>query len=155
MLATGGRPVLVDEIALRQANSVARERTPGLTWTPPDPPDWPGCFALRQSAEVPDTENESPCCLPAFAAAKRRGRPHEELAGPRHPGLKDFSREDSFASSRSPVTSGSSRDRRNRDLLKDKTLLTAFYQPSTRTRLATEAAMHRLGGRSWGSPTRR
>jgi aspartate carbamoyltransferase catalytic subunit len=38
------------------------------------------------------------------------------------------------------------RNRRNTDLLKDKTLLTAFYQPSTRTRLATEAAMHRLGG---------
>src|SRR5258708_23842324 len=37
-------------------------------------------------------------------------------------------------------------ERRNGDLLKDKTLLTAFYQPSTRTRMATEAAMHRLGG---------
>ena len=41
-------------------------------------------------------------------------------------------------------------DRRNTDLLKDKTLLTAFYQPSTRTRLATEAAMHRLGGHVLG-----
>ncbi len=38
------------------------------------------------------------------------------------------------------------RDRRNGDLLKEKTLVTAFYQPSTRTRLATEAAMIRLGG---------
>lgn len=38
------------------------------------------------------------------------------------------------------------RDRRNADLLKHKTLVTAFYQPSTRTRLATEAAMLRLGG---------
>ena len=42
------------------------------------------------------------------------------------------------------------RNRRNCDLLKDKTLLTAFYQPSTRTRLATEAAMHRLGGHVLG-----
>jgi aspartate carbamoyltransferase catalytic subunit len=41
-------------------------------------------------------------------------------------------------------------DRRNTDLLKHKTLLTAFYQPSTRTRLATEAAMHRLGGHVLG-----
>jgi len=38
------------------------------------------------------------------------------------------------------------RERRNTDLLKEKTLVTAFYQPSTRTRLAHEAAMHRLGG---------
>src|SRR5512139_184447 len=42
------------------------------------------------------------------------------------------------------------RDRQNTDLLKDKTLVTAFYQPSTRTRLATEAAMHRLGGHVLG-----
>ena len=40
--------------------------------------------------------------------------------------------------------------RRNGKLLADKTLLTAFYQPSTRTRLATEAAMHRLGGHVLG-----
>ncbi len=40
--------------------------------------------------------------------------------------------------------------RRSVDLLKDKTLLTAFYQPSTRTRLATESAMHRLGGHVLG-----
>ncbi len=41
-------------------------------------------------------------------------------------------------------------ERRNTDLLRHKTLLTAFYQPSTRTRLATEAAMHRLGGHVLG-----
>jgi aspartate carbamoyltransferase catalytic subunit len=40
--------------------------------------------------------------------------------------------------------------RRNVDLLADKTLVTAFYQPSTRTRLAHEAAMHRLGGHVLG-----
>jgi aspartate carbamoyltransferase catalytic subunit len=42
------------------------------------------------------------------------------------------------------------RTRQNSDLLTGKTLLTAFYQPSTRTRLATEAAMHRLGGHVLG-----
>jgi aspartate carbamoyltransferase catalytic subunit len=38
------------------------------------------------------------------------------------------------------------RNRRSTDLCAGKILVTAFYQPSTRTRLATEAAMHRLGG---------
>ena len=42
------------------------------------------------------------------------------------------------------------KSRRNAELLAGKTLLTAFYQPSTRTRLATEAAMHRLGGHVLG-----
>jgi aspartate carbamoyltransferase catalytic subunit len=42
------------------------------------------------------------------------------------------------------------RNRQNTDLLKEKTLVTAFYQPSTRTRLAHEAAMHRLGGHVTG-----
>ena len=42
------------------------------------------------------------------------------------------------------------RGRKNVDMLKEKTLVTAFYQPSTRTRLAHEAAMHRLGGHVTG-----
>ncbi len=42
------------------------------------------------------------------------------------------------------------KNRRNTDLLASKTLLTAFYQPSTRTRMSTEAAMHRLGGHVLG-----
>jgi aspartate carbamoyltransferase catalytic subunit len=61
--------------------------------------------------------------------------------------LKDFEREEFFrvfqvARDMEPTA----RDRRNCDLLRHKTLVTAFYQPSTRTRLAHEAAMHRLGG---------
>jgi len=65
--------------------------------------------------------------------------------------LKDFEREEYYrvfevADELAPFA----RDRRNTDLLKDKTLVTAFYQPSTRTRLAHEAAMHRLGGHVLG-----
>ncbi|NJD28025.1 MAG: aspartate carbamoyltransferase [Chloroflexi bacterium] len=61
--------------------------------------------------------------------------------------LRDFSREEFFRVFE--VANDLRRyavNRRNTDLLKNKTLLTAFYQPSTRTRLSTEAAMHRLGG---------
>ena len=65
--------------------------------------------------------------------------------------LKDFEREEYFqifriADKLRPYAA----ERRNGDLLASKTLLTAFYQPSTRTRLATEAAMHRLGGHVLG-----
>jgi aspartate carbamoyltransferase catalytic subunit len=65
--------------------------------------------------------------------------------------LKDFERADfqrvfEVADELAPIA----RARRNADLLTGKTLLTAFYQPSTRTRLATEAAMHRLGGHVLG-----
>ncbi len=65
--------------------------------------------------------------------------------------LKDFERQEFFrvfetAKTLEPIA----RNRRNSDLLKEKTLVTAFYQPSTRTRLAHEAAMHRLGGHVTG-----
>ena len=60
--------------------------------------------------------------------------------------LKDFERADfervfEVAEELAPIA----RNRRNSDLLAGKSLLTAFYQPSTRTRLATEAAMHQIG----------
>jgi aspartate carbamoyltransferase catalytic subunit len=65
--------------------------------------------------------------------------------------LKEFEREEFFrifqvADELLPIA----RDRRNSTLLAEKTLVTAFYQPSTRTRLAHEAAMHRLGGHVTG-----
>ncbi len=65
--------------------------------------------------------------------------------------LKDFGREEYFrifevGDRLAPFA----RDRHNTDLLAHKTLVTAFYQPSTRTRLAHEAAMHRLGGHVLG-----
>src|SRR3990172_8127932 len=65
--------------------------------------------------------------------------------------LKDFERNEFFrvfeiGKQLEPIA----RNRRNSDILQDKTLVTAFYQPSTRTRLAHEAAMHRLGGHVCG-----
>lgn len=65
--------------------------------------------------------------------------------------LKDFEREEFFhvfevADEMAPIA----KSRRNTDLLAEKTMVTAFYQPSTRTRLAHEAAMHRLGGHVTG-----
>src|SRR5512133_1507346 len=65
--------------------------------------------------------------------------------------LKDFERNEFFhvlevASELEPIA----RSRKNVDMLKEKTMVTAFYQPSTRTRLAHEAAMHRLGGHVTG-----
>ncbi len=65
--------------------------------------------------------------------------------------LKEFERNEFFhvfdvAQKLEPIA----RSRRNSDLLAEKTLVTAFYQPSTRTRLAHEAAMHRLGGHVTG-----
>jgi len=65
--------------------------------------------------------------------------------------LKDFERQEFFrvfeiAEELEPIA----RNRTNTDLLKEKTLVTAFYQPSTRTRLAHEAAMIRLGGQVTG-----
>ena len=65
--------------------------------------------------------------------------------------LKDFERQEFFrvfeiAEQLEPIA----RNRRNDDLCADKTLVTAFYQPSTRTRLAHESAMHRLGGHVTG-----
>jgi aspartate carbamoyltransferase catalytic subunit len=65
--------------------------------------------------------------------------------------LKDFERNEFFhvfdvCDKLEPIA----RSRQNSDLLSSKTMVTAFYQPSTRTRLAHEAAMHRLGGHVTG-----
>ncbi len=65
--------------------------------------------------------------------------------------LKDFERQEFFhifdvARQLEPIA----RNRKNSTLLAEKTMVTAFDQPSTRTRLAHEAAMHRLGGHVTG-----
>jgi aspartate carbamoyltransferase catalytic subunit len=65
--------------------------------------------------------------------------------------LKDFGREEYFRVFEvADELETFARNRRNSDILAEKTLVTAFYQPSTRTRLAHEAAMHRLGGHVLG-----
>ncbi len=65
--------------------------------------------------------------------------------------LKEFGREEYFRIFEvGDRLASHARDRQNTDLLANKTLVTAFYQPSTRTRLAHEAAMHRLGGHVLG-----
>ena len=65
--------------------------------------------------------------------------------------LKDFERHEfervfEVAAKLAPIA----HNRKNVDLLKEKTMVTAFYQPSTRTRLAHESAMLRLGGKVTG-----
>src|SRR5439155_26272016 len=103
------------------------------------------------------TTGTSPCCSRegggsgGNARADRRGGRMRSFLGRDILSLKDFERDEYFrvfevAEKLRPIAE----ERRNSDLLADKTLCTAFYQPSTRTRLATEAAMHRLGGHVLG-----
>jgi len=63
--------------------------------------------------------------------------------------IKDFSREEidyifKIAQTMEPVAAKGS------DLLRGKILATLFFEPSTRTRLSFEAAMHKLGGSTIG-----
>jgi len=63
--------------------------------------------------------------------------------------IKDFTREEidyilNTAASMEPIAKSGS------DMLRGKILATLFYEPSTRTRLSFESAMHRLGGTAIG-----
>ncbi len=63
--------------------------------------------------------------------------------------IKDFSREEidyilKIASAMEPIAKTGS------DMLRGKMLATLFFEPSTRTRLSFEAAMHKLGGSAIG-----
>jgi aspartate carbamoyltransferase catalytic subunit len=82
---------------------------------------------------------------------RRGGYAMRSFAGRDILSLKGFEREEYFrvfevCDKLAPIA----RDRLNSDLLANKILVTAFYQPSTRTRLAHEAAMLRLGGQVTG-----
>jgi aspartate carbamoyltransferase catalytic subunit len=63
--------------------------------------------------------------------------------------IKDFTREEidyilKMAAAMEPIAQSGS------DMLQRKILATLFYEPSTRTRLSFEAAMHKLGGSTIG-----
>ncbi len=63
--------------------------------------------------------------------------------------IKDFTREEidyilKIAGAMEPIAKSGS------DMLQRKTLATLFFEPSTRTRLSFEAAMHKLGGSAIG-----
>ncbi|MDH7517919.1 MAG: aspartate carbamoyltransferase [Candidatus Thermoplasmatota archaeon] len=65
--------------------------------------------------------------------------------------IKDFSREEieyilKYAKKMVPYATGE----KHTDILKEKILASLFFEPSTRTRLSFESAMHRLGGRIIG-----
>ena len=61
--------------------------------------------------------------------------------------VKDFSKKEindilNYAKKMIPYAKGE----KNTDILKEKILSSLFFEPSTRTRLSFESAMHRLGG---------
>lgn len=65
--------------------------------------------------------------------------------------IKDFSKQEitsilNYAKKMVPYAKGE----KNTSLMKNKILSSLFYEPSTRTRLSFESAMHRLGGRVIG-----
>ena len=153
MLSTGGSPLVVDETTLRRPTSLPTRRRP-CRLTRPGRPASPASSRSRQTEPSPRT-SASPCCSPESSGRNhdpnQEGTEMRSFAGRDILSLKGFERAEfervfEVADELAPIA----RNRKNADLLSGKTLLTAFYQPSTRTRLATEAAMHRLGGHVLG-----
>ena len=112
-----------------------------------------GLLALRAPGPVADDERVAVLFtgVSPNGSTERRESTMRSFPGRDILSLKDFERAEfervfEVCDELAPIA----HSRQNADLLADKTLLTAFYQPSTRTRLATEAAMHRLGGHVLG-----
>ncbi|MEP1535537.1 MAG: hypothetical protein ABJZ56_03420 [Paracoccaceae bacterium] len=78
------------------------------------------------------------------------GGKHVDFKGKNLLGLRDLTRAEIEGIINLAVSYANSDPSKNNSLLAGKTLLSAFYQPSTRTRLSHEAAMTQLGGRVIG-----
>ena len=137
---------------LVRANTLAREAT-GIAVDPTGSAGLAGLLALRAEGRDRARASASQSCSPESCERlrPRGGNEMRSFLGRDILSLKDFERADfqrifEICDELAPIA----KSRQNADMLSGKTLLTAFYQPSTRTRLATEAAMHRLGGHVLG-----
>ncbi len=85
MLATGGRPLVVDEDLLKRANTLARQST-GIDVDHTGSAGLAGLLALRSAGEVRDDERVAVLFTGAVrTASTRRRRRDEELSRARHP----------------------------------------------------------------------
>ena len=85
MLATGGRPLVVDEVTLARANALA-QLTTGIDVDPTGSAGLAGLLALRQAGEVSDDERVAVLFTGAVRTAPHERRKHDEkLPRTRHP----------------------------------------------------------------------
>jgi threonine synthase len=85
MLATGGRPLVVDEAALARANALARRAT-GIDVDHTGSAGLAGLLALRAAGEVADDERVAVLFTGVVRTAPTRRRTrNEELPRTRHP----------------------------------------------------------------------
>ena len=77
MLATGGRPLVVDEVTLARANSLA-QLTTGIDVDPTGSAGLAGLLALRQAGEVSDDERVAVLFTGAVRTAPHERRKHDE-----------------------------------------------------------------------------
>ena len=158
MVRTGGAPVVVDA-TIADANERARTRT-GIDVSHTGSAGLAGLIALRASGDADPGERVAATvhrrASPVIRERTRGGVAMRSFLGRDILSLKDFERDEFFhvfhvADELKPYA----RDRRNGDLLAHKSLVTAFYQPSTRTRLPRRPRCTGSEGTCSGSATRR